>query len=139
MTRHRELAIAATLGALLALAGPAGTAAAHHSYALYDTTRKVQITGVVTAWEWTNPHAHMEVLTTDAAGVGQSWNLTMSSPNILLRTGWSPKSVKVGDRVTVVLNPRRDGVPGGTPLTVTTADGHVLGEAEAAPAGPERQ
>ena len=130
MSAHAAWRLPLAISAVLSCVAPTGSALAHHSYAVFDTTKKVQITGTVVTWEWMNPHAHMQVLTVGPGGVNRVWDLVMNSPNILGRNGWTHDSVKPGDKVTVVLNPRRDGVLGGTPLTVTTADGSVLGKQE---------
>ena len=45
-----------------------------------------------------------------------------------MRRGWRPSSLKAGDKVTVVLNPLRDGTKGGRIVSVTTPDGKVLTE-----------
>ena len=137
MHKHARQALA--LGASLALAGLPHVAAAHHSYAAFDPARNVVITGTVLTWEWTNPHSHMQVSAPDKTGAQQVWDLEMSSPNILRQSGWTRESLKPGDRVTVLLHPRRDGVLGGTPVTVTTPDGRVLGKAQPDAAGAERR
>ena len=136
MSQHsssRKL-LAAVMAAATIVPGPA---LAHHSYAAFDTNRTVQISGSVTSWEWTNPHSHLVVAVSGDKGADQVWDLEMSSPSILRSNGWSRDAFKVGDKVTVVLHPRRDGIPGGNPITVTTADGHVFGKASAS-GGVER-
>ncbi len=130
--------------ALAALAVAPGIALAHHSYAAFDRSRQVSITGTVISWEWTNPHSHLQVMAPDANGKAMKpWDLELSSPNILRSSGWARDSLKPGDKVTVVLYPRRDGVLGGNPITVTAPDGHVYGRAApgapAAGGGVERQ
>lgn len=127
------------IGALMASAAAPGLALAHHSYAAFDPSKTVVISGTVMTWEWTNPHSHMQVIVLGEKGDQQVWDLEMSSPNILRNSGWARDSLKQGDRVTVVLHPRRDGFLGGTPVTVTTADGRVLGKAGPAEAGVERK
>ena len=89
----------ATISALLLLAAPL---AAHHGWQFdYDDQKPVSVKGTVTKIEWTNPHIHIYVDTKDAKGQVQPWNFEMASPLALQRGGWSPKSLLVGDEITV--------------------------------------
>ena len=59
-------------------------AAAHHSGAAeFDSNKKIDLTGVVTKVEWTNPHAHFYMDVKDANGTVANWNLELASPNVL--------------------------------------------------------
>ena len=49
------------------------------------------------------------------------WSVELNSPNNLKRQGWTRGALKAGDKVTVRLNPLRDGQPGGLFLDVTHA------------------
>jgi len=76
--------------------------AAHHSWtAEYDSTRPVTVKGVVTKVEWTNPHTHFYVDSTDTGGKVTNWNFEMASTPALERGGWSRKTLPVGTQVTV--------------------------------------
>jgi len=103
-----------------------GSLLAHHSFAMFDTAKSVTITGTVSTFEWTNPHAYIEVDTADASGA-KHWSVEMGSPSILMQSGWKFKDLKHGDKVTVVLNPLKDGKTGGLLIQVTLPDGRVLG------------
>jgi hypothetical protein len=111
--------------ALLAAALPA---MAHHSFAMYDVTRSQSIEGTVKQLQWTNPHAWLYVNVPGSDGKVAEYSIELTSPNLLMRRGWRPSSLKTGDKVTVVLNPLRDGTPGGRIVSVTTPDGKVLTE-----------
>src|SRR5246500_2642827 len=75
---------------------------AHHSgAAVFDSTKKIDLTGVVTKVEWTNPHAHFYMDVKDAGGAVANWNLELASPNVLIRNGWKRNSLKPGDMVSV--------------------------------------
>ena len=119
-------------GAILAgaLLSSAGGAWAHHSFAMFDQTRQVSVTGTVKSFEWTNPHAWIEVEAAD----GKVYGVELNSPNNLVRQGWKRTALKQGDKVTVVLNPLRDGRPGGLFNAVTLPSGQVLGNPK--PTGP---
>ena len=78
------------------------TLAAHHSFTLeYDSNKRITLKGVVTKVEWTNPHARFYIDVTDEKGTVSNWNLELASPSALVRNGWTSRSLKVGDRVTV--------------------------------------
>jgi len=111
-------------GAAVALA--AVPAIAHHSFAMFDQTRTVTLTGTVTQFQWTNPHSFIE-LDVAKGGATEHWSIELNSPNNLTRQGWKRTSVKPGDKVTVTLNPLRDGKKGGLFNTIQLPDGHVLG------------
>jgi hypothetical protein len=107
-----------------------GAAWAHHSFAMFDQNRQVSIAGTVKAFEWTNPHAFIEIEAPD----GKVWSVELNSPNNLVRQGWKRTALKPGDKVTVVLNPLRDGQNGGLFNAVTLPNGQVLGNPK--PTGP---
>ena len=111
--------------AALALAGPA---LAHHSFAMLDATKTVEMTGTVKEFQWTNPHSWLQVVVTDETGKDVEWSLEMGSPGALARSGWRPRTVAPGDAVTVTLHPLKDGSSGGQFLTATLPDGTVMGE-----------
>jgi hypothetical protein len=86
----------------LALLAGARPVSAHHAFAAeYDANRKVLLTGSVTKIDWTNPHAHFFLDVRDGCGKVSTWDLELASPNTLERGGWTRKSLKVGDVVTV--------------------------------------
>lgn len=112
-------------GALFVAALPV---AAHHSSAMYDLTTSQSIDGTVKQFQWTNPHAWIYVSVPAADGKVTDYSIELTSPNLLMRRGWRPSTLKTGDKVTVVLNPLRDGSPGGRIVSVTMPDGKVLTE-----------
>jgi hypothetical protein len=102
----------------------AGTAAAHHSFvAVYDTGKVITLSGVVTSVEWMNPHAHFFLDVKNEQGVVENWDFELSSPNGLMRLGWTRKSLNAGDEVTVEGYGARDGSRSVTTRVVTRADG----------------
>jgi hypothetical protein len=110
--------------ALVTLAIPA---AAHHSFAAFDQSKQVTIKGEVTEFQWTNPHAWLQVKVKAASGEDEEWSFEMISPSVLRRMGWTKASVKPGDTVTVVANPAKDGKHAGLMLSVTDAAGRAIG------------
>ncbi|HYR86122.1 MAG TPA: DUF6152 family protein [Terriglobia bacterium] len=102
-------------------------ALAHHSFAMFDQTKPTTLTGTVTAFEWTNPHAYIEMDVTDEKGAVKHWSVELGSPSILMQSGWKFKDLKHGDKVTARISPLRSGQPGGLLIQVTLPDGRVLG------------
>lgn len=113
----------------LALAGSLspGFADAHHSFAIFDHTRQVSLTGTVKVFEWTNPHSWIILTVPGKAGAEESWTITALSPNLLERHGWKKTTLKPGDKITVLIYPLRDGKAGGNLISVTLPDGRVMG------------
>ena len=99
------------LTAVLALAG--AQLSAHHSFAVFDMTQQKTITGVVSKFEWTNPHTFIWLDVPNDKGVVESWAIEGMSPNYLGRRGWSKNSVKPGEKITVSVRPLKEGKPGG--------------------------
>ena len=127
-------AIIATLTlAMLVVATPAWV---HHSGAMFDRTKEARITGTVTEFQWTNPHAWIHLDVPNASGVKDTWQVELNSPNNLKRQGWKSTSIKPGDQVTLVLNPLKDGSKGGLFVSITLPDGSVLGDPTRAHGGP---
>lgn len=86
---------------------------AHHSFAMFDNQRTVTMEGTVVAWQWRNPHAFLEVRVPGQGGRSVVWSFEGPSVNYLTRRGWTKRSLKAGDRVSVVMSPLRNGRPGG--------------------------
>jgi hypothetical protein len=100
---------------------------AHHSFAAeYDSKNKIELKGVVTKFEWTNPHAHFYVDVKDASGKVVNWNLELASPNMMQRNGWTRHSLKEGDVVVVVASRSKDNTATASADTITLSDGHKL-------------
>ena len=113
-----------SVAALLAAAPPV---AAHHAPVMFDRSTKVSLVGTVVEFAWTNPHASIQLDVPNANGVVERWGVELGSPNSMVRTGWKSTVLKAGDHVTVVINPLRSGEKGGAFVSVTLADGRVLG------------
>jgi hypothetical protein len=119
----RILVPSALLAVLGALSGPAQ---AHHTAAMFDTTKTVTITGPIKDVQWQNPHVYIEVVSADPDSSGKLWSIECSPPSILVRRGWSVHSLAVGDKISVQAHPLRDGGPAGYLMNVTTKAGAVL-------------
>ena len=92
----------------------AGTAAlAHHSYAAFDRTKTVTVTGVLTDVEWTNPHTWVFLMVSDASGKMERWAVEGDPPGGMQKVGWKKTSANPGDTITVTVNPMVTGQLGG--------------------------
>jgi len=100
---------------------------AHHSFTMFDTTKQITITGTVTEFQWTNPHSYIEIDVPDEGGAIKHWAIEMGSPSILQQSGWKFNNLKKGDKTTLVINPLKDGRPGGFLNSATLPNGRVLG------------
>jgi hypothetical protein len=114
------------LAALVVLALGVRSAAAHHSFAAFDFTRNVVITGVVKDFQWTNPHAWIQVLVPDG-DEQQEWSIEAGSPNMMARQGWKSRTLQPGEKIALVMHPMLSGAAVGSLVSVTLADGTVLG------------
>jgi len=101
------------------LLGAAATPAlSHHSFAMFDTRSEVTLSGTVREFQWTNPHGWLQL---EAQGI--EYSIELGSPNSMSRRGWRRTTFKPGDKVTAVINPMRDGSPGGALVYALDAQG----------------
>ena len=118
------LGLVITISVLLVSASPLF---AHHSGAAeFDSNKKIELDGVITKVEWTNPHAHFYMDVKDASGSVTNWNLELASPNVLIRNGWRRTSLKPGDHVSVTGVRAKDNPTVGSAGVITFPDGHKL-------------
>ncbi len=111
---------------LLAVAALALPAAAHHSTAMFDFTKTVEISGTIKSFQWTNPHTWTIVTVGGNAKMAGDYGLEGMSPNYLARNGWTKRSLNTGDKVTLQVHPLKDGRKGGFMISVKMADGKVM-------------
>jgi hypothetical protein len=100
--------------------------AAHHGAAGFDMEKQLTMKGTVTDWLWANPHCFLRYDTKDDAGNVAHWAVEVSNPTDMVRRGWTKRSVKVGDEVTVTVRPAKNGAPVGQLLKVVLPDGQTL-------------
>ncbi len=112
---------------LTALTLGASAAHAHHSFAAFDRDRSVVLTGTVKEFQWANPHAWIQVLVAEGDGGQKEWSIECGSPNMMTRQGWRSRTLKAGDKIALVMHPMLNGSPSGSLVSVTLADGKVLG------------
>lgn len=117
----------AAIAAALLLPAVSMPVLAHHSFAMFDRTKVVTVSGKVREFQWANPHAYIQLTSTDDAGKEIEWSLEMGSPMYLYARGWRPRTLRPGSEVTVRLNPLHSGAPGGVVLDVSGPDGQPIG------------
>jgi hypothetical protein len=110
----------------LVLSFLAGPMYAHHGTAAYDTEKLVTLKGVVTSFEFINPHAEIRVAVTDENGRTVNWLAETNNPNRLARRGWNRNVLKTGDMITIIGNPVKSGAPSLRLTKVVLADGREL-------------
>ncbi len=82
---------------------------AHHGVAVkFDPQQPLSLNGRVTKIDWSNPHAHIFMVT---EGEAEDWYVELESPVVLEWNGWSETSLKPGDSIRVEGFPARDGSP----------------------------
>jgi hypothetical protein len=120
------------------------TAAAHHSAAMFDFSKRQQLEGIVKEIRVINPHMSLTLVVSDGNGT-RDVAFEGHSVNNFYRAGWRPNMVKVGDKIKVTYAPRKDGLDGGFVNAFVTAEGREIGfkppgeaTSGAAPAGSAR-
>jgi hypothetical protein len=113
---------ALALGSVLIAVIP-GIVSAHHSHAMFDESKEVDVTGTVKRFNFMNPHVYLFLDVTGPDGLVTTWPIEMSYVQNMISRGITASTFKAGDVVTVTINPLRDGHPGGGYTTVIDAAG----------------
>lgn len=106
-TLRIRTAAAALLAVAVLAAAPRG-ARAHHSASAFDSKQTVSLEGVVTRYEWANPHVYIWIAAPNADGSVVEWELEGQPPGVLRRLGWSQDTLRAGDTLQVTGNPARN-------------------------------
>jgi hypothetical protein len=120
----RKAAVVASIVVLLVFGGVRASVA-HHSHAMFDMTLEKAVTGTVTNFSYRNPHVYLYLDVKDDSGSVEKWAVEMSNIENMRSRGILQSTFRVGDVVTVKLNPLKNGRPGGNYTSVTAADGKI--------------
>jgi hypothetical protein len=120
---NRVSLLAVCVGLVMALAP---VAFAHHGTANYNTDKTISVKGVVTGFDFVNPHVQIFWEAKDDSGTMQKWQGELTSPNRLSRVGWTKSSIKIGDAITIGGYPTKSGSTEIWIQKVTLANGEDL-------------
>ena len=116
------------------VAGLLGVSAlAHHSVAAFDRANPATLSGVIKQFRYTNPHTWIYLMVPDGKGGEGQWDLEGGSVNMVVRQGWTNKTLVPGMKVKLLIAPRKDGEPGGEWLRLLEIDGKPFQSTGAAP------
>ena len=119
---HRMLVPLAVAAVLIS-----GTALAHHGRGLiYDAKKETAVKGTVTEFLWRNPHVEIGIEAADPKATPRQWLIEASSAGVLSTHGWTKRSIKPGEVVTVTFHPGAKGAATGDLMKVVFADGREL-------------
>jgi hypothetical protein len=110
--------------------------AAHHGSAAFDNGKMVVLKGIVREWLFSNPHCLLKLDVTGPDGKVVQWIAEGQAPQVIFPAGYRKDSFKVGDQVTVTVEPVKENLPMGRILQTVLADGKILGRASSAGAIP---
>jgi len=102
------------LGAVLVMWGVTGwlpVAQAHHSVATFDREHPATLSGTVKEFVYANPHTWVYLTVPDGKGGMQEWALEGGSVNMIVREGWSTKTLQPGMQAKLLIALRKDGTP----------------------------
>ena len=100
---------------------------AHHGTGVaYQEDKWVTLKGTVTEWIWSNPHCMIQLDVNDDSGHVVHWITETENPTTMSRNGWTDKSIKVGEQITVIALPVKNGNPAGRIIEVVLSTGERL-------------
>jgi hypothetical protein len=112
------------------------SAFAHHASAVFDVGKRITVKGTVTEWFWANPHCLLRFDVTNDDGQVVHWVAETQAPPNMIPLGWSKQSFKLGDEVTVTVEPVKSGQSVGRILQVVLPNGKTLGTGGGATPAP---
>ena len=116
-----------TLGlAVIAAALSVAPAFAHHSFAIFDQSKMLYLSGTVKQFELVNPHTWLHLAVANDKGDVSTWSFEAGSVLQLATLGWSKDSFRIDDKVEVGFRPMKDGSRGGQLMSVKLTSGQKL-------------
>jgi Family of unknown function (DUF6152) len=112
-----------TAAVALTICCAVSSVSAHHSFsAEFDVGRPIDITGTVVELEWTNPHAWIHVEVSDETGHAERWAVELLGINSLARSGLTPRTISIGDELTITGFGARNGTNTANASSVVRTD-----------------
>jgi Family of unknown function (DUF6152) len=103
-------------------------AIAHHSFAMFDMEKEVELKDVIVKeWQWTSPHSWLYVLVPNGTATPDKYSIEGGNPGALRREGWSKGTFQPNDKVTLFVSPLKNGEKGGALLGAILPDGRMIG------------
>ena len=99
---------------------------AHHGIAAYQEAKQITVTGSVTYFDFGNPHALIYLNVRQSDGSNVKWEGELTSPNILARVGWTRRTLQMGEQVTIIGYPAKNGATSMWIRRVVKSDGTEL-------------
>jgi hypothetical protein len=118
------------------LVGTSGVVLAHHGGNLYDTTKPQVMKGTITKFEWGTPHNQIFYDVKTEKGEVQHWVASTEPAGVMLERGWTRRSLKAGDEVTVYIFAAKNGGTVGNLQKIVLPDGKELVAAGGRGGGP---
>jgi hypothetical protein len=117
--------VSSILAGIVGLVLLSTSALAHHGAAsLYDVNKETTVKATITEFAWTNPHVEIGITSVDDTSA--HWLLEVGSPPNISNRGWTSRSLKAGDVVTVTFNPGLRGMRIGRLVKLILPNGKVL-------------
>ena len=108
----RIVSIGAAVAATGSLIGSV-PASAHHSFALFDMQKSLMLEGTVKQFDWSNPHSWIRLVVVAENNQPEEWMIELPAAASLARDGWNKNFLKTGERISVRVNPLKNGMKGG--------------------------
>jgi hypothetical protein len=100
---------------------------AHHSHAMFDGSKETEITGVLTRIRYANPHVYLQIRATHRDGKplepNETWAIEMSTIQNMTQRRLTPDTMKVGEAISVKVNPLFSGGHSGNYTSVVMING----------------
>ena len=104
--KAKSLILSLTVVALAMVSSPAF---AHHGTAAFDVTKMVTVKGILTDFQFVNPHVQLYWESKNEKGEIEKWQGELTAPNKLIRAGWNKHTLNPGDQITATGNVAHDG------------------------------
>jgi len=107
-----------------------GVVYGHHSFAVeFTAERTITIAGKVTEVWFRNPHVRYYVEVINHDNQPEHWDVRTSSPSLLVRKGWTKKTISTGDTIIITGHPGREGRKLLSVISIKLPNGSILGQA----------